>query len=91
MRTTVSIDPDLARLVEQRMADQGKGFKQVLNETLRRGFEAAVRATPARYEVQVFDSPVLPGVDLAKIHQLLGEDLRGIQDDASEAGSDPAR
>jgi hypothetical protein len=35
MRTTVSIEPDLARQLEQRMATERKGVKQVLNETLR--------------------------------------------------------
>lgn len=74
MRTTVSIEPDLARLLERRMAEEGKGFKQVLNDTLRRGFESAVREAPARYEVPTFESPVLPGVDLAKVNQLLDEE-----------------
>lgn len=74
MRTTVSIEPDLARLLERRMAEEGKGFKQVLNDTLRRGFESAVRDTPARYEVPTFESAVLPGVDLAKVNQLLDEE-----------------
>ena len=83
MRTTVSIDPDLARLIEQRMTDEGKGFKQVLNETLRRGFEAAVRETPARYEVPTFDSPVMPGVDVAKINQLLDEEPPDARDEAA--------
>jgi hypothetical protein len=83
MRTTVSIDPDLARLIEQRMAEQGKGFKQVLNETLRRGFESAVRETPARYEVPTFDSPVLPGIDLAKVNQLLDEESFLVDDEAA--------
>lgn len=83
MRTTVSIEPDLARLIEQHMAEQGKGFKQVLNETLRRGFEAGVRETPARYEVPTFDSPVMPGVDLAKVNQLLDEESPLAKDEAA--------
>lgn len=83
MRTTVSIEPDLARLLEQRMAEEGKGFKQILNETLRRGFEAAVCETPARYEVPVFESPVMPGVDLAKINQLLDEESPDERDETA--------
>lgn len=74
MRTTVSIEPDLARLIERRMAEEGKGFKQILNDTLRRGFEAAVCESPARYEVPTFESAVLPGIDLAKVNQLLDEE-----------------
>lgn len=74
MRTTVTIDPDLARLLELRMSVEGKGFKQVLNETLRRGFEAGVREAQAQYVVKSFHAPVAPGVDLAKVNQLLDEE-----------------
>lgn len=73
MRTTVSLDPDVARLVAQRMAATGQGFKRVLNEVLRLGFAAEVREAPARYEVPVFDSPFEPGIDADKINQLLDE------------------
>lgn len=83
MRTTVSIEPDLARLLEQRMADEGKGFRQAPNDTLRRGFEAAVSETPARYEVPVFESPVRPGIDLAKINRLLDEEAPDARDEAA--------
>jgi hypothetical protein len=74
MRTTVTIEPDLARLLELRMSTEGKGFKQVLNETLRRGFESGVREAQAQYVVRSFHAPVAPGVDLAKVNQLLDEE-----------------
>ena len=74
MRTTVTIDPDLARLLELRMSAEGKGFKQVLNETLRRGFESCVREAPVPYVVKSFHAPVAPGVDLTKVNQLLDEE-----------------
>lgn len=75
MRTTVSIEPDLARQLEQRMAAEGKGFKQVLNETLRRGFESQVGEAQAHYAVRSFSAPLAPGVDLAKVNQLLDEEM----------------
>jgi hypothetical protein len=74
MRTTVTLDPDVAELVDARMAAERKGFKQVINEALRAGLARQVRDAPVRYEVPVFHSPIAAGVDLAKINQLLDED-----------------
>jgi hypothetical protein len=82
MRTTVSLEPDVARQLEQRMAAEGKGFKQVLNETLRRGLAAEVRKTPPHYEVPTFDSPFEPGLDIAKINQFLDEEPPAARDPA---------
>jgi hypothetical protein len=77
MRTTVSLDPDVARLLEQRMRDRGEGFKAALNAVLRQGFDAGVREAPAHYELPVFDSPFAPGIDADKINQLLDEQSPG--------------
>jgi hypothetical protein len=35
MRTTVTLDPDTASLIERRMAERGVGFKQALNDLIR--------------------------------------------------------
>jgi hypothetical protein len=40
MRTTVTLDDDLAVLLEKKRAVEGKSFKQVLNDALRRGLFA---------------------------------------------------
>jgi hypothetical protein len=74
MRTTITLDPDVARDVERRMAEDGRSFKQVVNEGLRRGLASGVREAPARYEVAIFDSPIEPGIDLTKVNQLLDEE-----------------
>lgn len=37
MRTTVTLDPDTAALVQHRMREQGVGFKQAINDALRAG------------------------------------------------------
>jgi hypothetical protein len=85
MRTTVSNEPDLARQLEQRMATEGKGFTQVLNETLRRGFESAVGEMQAHYVVRSFSVPLAPGVDLARVNQLLDEDMLAPPRDGNSA------
>ncbi|ANS79051.1 hypothetical protein SGUI_1655 [Serinicoccus hydrothermalis] len=52
MRTTITLDPDVAALVEREMAARDIRFKQAVNDALRRqlGGEAGVRplVVPAR-------------------------------------------
>lgn len=47
MRTTLTLDPDVARALERIRKQHGVSFKQAVNQTLRRGLEAGKR-TPAR-------------------------------------------
>ena len=37
MRTTVTLDPDTAQLLRERMARRGVSFKQALNDSIREG------------------------------------------------------
>ncbi len=37
MRTTVTLEPDVAALIERVMAERGIGFKEAVNEALRAG------------------------------------------------------
>lgn len=48
MRTTVTLDPDTAALVERRMAERGVGFKRALNDLIREsaGHGDAAYSTP---------------------------------------------
>lgn len=41
MRTTVTLDPDTAALVQERMREHGITFKQALNDAVRAGAGAA--------------------------------------------------
>jgi hypothetical protein len=50
MRTTVTLDPDVERLVRDRMKQQGVSFKEALNASIRSGAHPKVR--PARRFVQ---------------------------------------
>lgn len=40
MRTTVTLDPDTAALVERRMRERGITFKQAINDAIRAGLGA---------------------------------------------------
>ncbi len=78
MRTTVTFDDDVSRLISDAQHRERKSFKQVVNEAVRRGLTAAApAATP--YQVRVQHSGVRPGVDLTALNRLADE----LEDDAS--------
>lgn len=72
MRTTLTIDDRIARLLKALAHRSGKPFKQVLNETLEAGL--AAREPPARrrpYRVKAASlGGVVPGIDLTKALRL---------------------
>ena len=71
MRTTLTIEDDLARTLKERARLLDLPFKQVVNETLRRGLSPAVREEPLpRYKVKPIQSGFVPGVDPLKLNQL---------------------
>jgi hypothetical protein len=51
MRTTVTLDPDVERLIKDAMRERGISFKEALNEAARDGLRAKERK-PARKFVQ---------------------------------------
>lgn len=53
MRTTLTIDDSTARKLKQIAHETGKSYKQVVNETLRRGLTAAnVKEPTTRYRLK---------------------------------------
>jgi plasmid stability protein len=74
MRTTLTIDDELARLLKQRALESGRSFKDVVNEALRAGLEQTA-TTPSRRPYRL--KPVAMGqpargIDLDKALQLAG-------------------
>jgi plasmid stability protein len=53
MRTTLSIDDDVAAAIRRRRAERGTGLKQEINELLRAGL-AADQHEPAPWELPTF-------------------------------------
>jgi hypothetical protein len=74
MRTTLTLDPDVARLLKEEAHRQRKSFKQVVNEAIRRGLApvAAGRA-PARYRVRPHKTSLRPGIDPGSFNSLVDE------------------
>lgn len=74
VRTTLTLDPDVARSLEKEMRRTGKGLKAVINDALRQGLRAAgLPPAPKRFEVVARDLGVRPGIDLDRINQLVDE------------------
>lgn len=83
MRTTLTLDPDAARLLEEEAHRQRKPFKQVVNEALRRALAnrgAAPEEPP--YRVEPHRTALRPGIDPAKLNELAGE-LEGLGGEAA--------
>lgn len=74
MRTTLTLDDDLARRLREEARRTGKPFKQVVNEAIRRGL-AAPEGGGTRRKFQVKASPrgFRAGIDLGRLNQLVDE------------------
>ena len=70
MRTTLTVDDDIADSLKEQARLLGKPFKQVVNDALRRGISPAVREAPEPYRVDPIHSGFAPGVDPLKLNQL---------------------
>ena len=74
MRTTLTIDDDLADSLKEQARQNNLPFKQVVNETLRRGLSEAPNGDrpPSRVE-PVGLGGLRPGIDPTKLNQLSDE------------------
>jgi predicted transcriptional regulator len=72
MRTTVTLDEDVAAKLKRTARERGVSFKVALNDAVRDGLQAQTR--PARrYRVQARTMGVRPGVNLDKALRLASE------------------
>jgi hypothetical protein len=64
MRTTVTLEPEVYRMLQEQMHRERKTFKEVLNEAIRRGLEPG-RPTEEKtpYVVEPHQARLLPGYD----------------------------
>jgi hypothetical protein len=75
MRTTLTIDDDLAAILQSKAAQRGVAFKQVVNSLLRAGLGATEGSLPKREPVKVMGRALgmRPGYDPDKMNQLVDE------------------
>ena len=71
MRTTLTLDDDVADSLKERVRLLDVSFKQVVNDTLRRGLSPAGNDTTSpKYRVLPNHSGLVPSVDPLKLNQL---------------------
>lgn len=73
MRTTLTLDDDIAHSLKEKARLLNKPFKQVVNDTLRRGMSPTIGETRAPYRVKPLRGGFAPGVDPEKLNQLNDE------------------
>lgn len=74
MRTTLTLDPDIAERIEQELRHKGRSLKTVVNEALRRGLGMMPVEPAARpFQVKPHSFGFRPGIDLDKLNQLVDE------------------
>jgi len=71
MRTTLTLDPDVAHLVQNAVHQERRPMKQVVNDALRRALTPQPRRE--RIHLVAHRSAVRPGLDLAKLNELADE------------------
>ena len=73
MRTTLTLDDDVAAELQRRARETRRSFKCVVNEALRAGLMPVSSGTRAEVAVPAFDLGLLPGVDLVRARQLAAD------------------
>ena len=72
MRTTLTLDDDVARLVEDAVHHERRPMKQIVNDALRRALAPHV-SRQGPYHLTPHESAVRPGFDLAGFNRLADE------------------
>jgi hypothetical protein len=74
MRTTLTIDPDVARMLEDEVHRTRKPFKQVVNDAIRRGLApgAQAKGVPS-YRVKAHVAKLAPGIDPDRMNALVDQ------------------
>jgi len=74
VRTTLTLEPDVAARLRQELRRSGKGLKVLVNEALRLGLGLSGKPVrPPRFEVRPHAFGFKPGVDLDRMNQLVDE------------------
>ena len=78
MRTTVTLDDDIAEKVQEKALETGKSFKQVLNDALRLGLvlEASFSVPREPFQVKAHRLGLKHGMSYVNVAELI-EQLEG--------------
>jgi hypothetical protein len=80
MRTTITLDPDVAAMLKQAARERGISFKEAVNSSVRRGLQSAEGASRP-YRVRSRRLEIKPGVNLDRALALAGglEDAESVR------------
>lgn len=91
MRTTLTLDPDVARMIEEEVHRRRVPIKQVVNDAIRRGLSSSVASgrRPKPYKLVPHTAALRPGFDPGALNRLVDE----LEDEAvvAELGKRRAR
>jgi hypothetical protein len=74
MRTTLTIDDDLAGLLQRQALELGKPFRELVNDALRKGLSGALTDKGPEVVVRPHDfGPGRVGLDLDRLNQFVDE------------------
>jgi hypothetical protein len=71
VRTTLTLDEDVAAKLKEEMRQRGNSFKEVVNDVLRRGLNWPSQSNIPPFEVRARDLKQRPGIDFDNIEELL--------------------
>lgn len=69
MRTTVTFDDDVARLIRDAQHRDGKSFKAVINDAIRQGLTQGAPTAPP-YRHRTHHSKVRPGIEVNALNRV---------------------
>lgn len=73
MRTTLTLEPDVALRLKRRMKERKITLKQAVNEALRRGLSNSKPQPAQPYRVKPWSFGFKPGIDPDKLNQLVDQ------------------
>ena len=74
MRTTLTLEPEIAECLQQEAALGKRSFKRIVNDALAQGLGLTPLNVPRPpYRVKPHISAFLPGIDPGKLNQLVDE------------------
>lgn len=72
MRTTLTLDEDVADKLKAESRRAGRSFRDIVNETLRRGLVSRRESSPRKpFKVKARDLGLRPGLSLDNVAELL--------------------
>lgn len=70
MRTTLTLEPDVAQKLKRRMAERKLTMKEAVNQALRAGLAVEQRKPKTQIKMLSHSFGFSPGIDLNKMNQL---------------------